>query len=297
MKYLQFISNGSTLKDIVFQQFNPLQHLLRTTKEQAIKESTFYVREKKAQRLTDYVKGRSQVTVITPKEVFSTPVFTLKKTDVAFDDGDIVVFDKPEGINTQPTRIPFEDHLYGAAIAFYTAKTPSKLAYIGLHHRLDRDTSGLILMTRKPSMNKSIADQFKNREIKKTYQAIVTGSKPTEPAWKVYAPIGRLPTPKGVFKFGVDKKKGDPAETHFTYLSSINANTHVIECSPITGRTHQIRIHLAHSGLPILGDRVYGPKETKKSARMYLHASILEFIHPKSGKPVKVRSLKKLELK
>jgi RluA family pseudouridine synthase len=296
MKYLQFLSPGTTLREVVYQQFSPLSHLLRGTKDEAIKESLFFIREKRANRLNDYVKGRTQVTVLTPKSAFKKSVFTLKASDIAYEDAEIVVIDKPEGISTQPTRTPFEDHLYGAVIAYYTAKHPSKLSYVGLHHRLDRDTSGLILMTRKPSMNKSIADQFKDRHIKKTYTAIVTGKKPPKPFWKVTAPIGRLSGTKGVFKFGVDTKKGDVAETHFNFISSYDENTHMIECFPITGRTHQIRIHLAHSGLPILGDAVYGEKvQGEKPARMYLHATKLEFAHPKTGEPTTISSKKKLD--
>jgi RluA family pseudouridine synthase len=296
MKYLQFVSPGTTLREVVYQQFSPMSHLLRGTKDQAIKESFFYVREKRANRLNDYVKGRTQVTVLTPQSAFKKGGFVLSKADIAYEDADIVVIDKPEGISTQPTRTRFEDHLYGAVIAYYTSIHPSKLAYVGLHHRLDRDTSGLILMTRKPSMNKSIADQFKDRQIKKTYTAVVTGKKPPKPFWKVTAPIGRLTNTKGIFKFGVDEKKGDAAETHFNYVSSYDENTHVIECFPITGRTHQIRIHLAHSKLPILGDAVYGEKvPSEKPARMYLHAAKLEFAHPKTGEPTIITSKKKLD--
>lgn len=287
MKYLQFVSSGKKLSEVISSNFTPMQHLLRAHKDQAVKESLFYVREKRANNVNSFVKGKTQVTVLTPKELFNKPVFTLKDNDIAYVDNEIVVVDKPAGVPSQPTRIPFEDHLFGAVIAYFTRKTPQKLAYVGMHHRLDRDTSGLILFSLKSSMNKSLAEQFQNRQIKKTYMAVVTGAKPKEARWKVKASIGRMNAPKRLFKFGVDEKRGDPAETHFTYVSSINDDTHIIECSPITGRTHQIRIHLAHSKLPILGDRVYGGK---KADRMHLHASKLTFTHPKTNKVIEVIS-------
>lgn len=244
------------------------------------------------QNLTYRARSKSQVTLFIPAEYFREPVFTLAKDQIIYEDQDIVVLDKPAGLPTQPTLKNFEDNLHGAAICYYTLQRPQKLAYVGLHHRLDRDTAGLVLMTKRPSANKSIADQFRDRLIRKKYIACVEGEKPAELVWSVDAPIGRVHNYRGGFKFGVDLKKGDKALTHFKYLSSLSAHQHIIECMPVTGRTHQIRIHLSYSRLPIMGDRLYG---TTSSLGLQLQAYQLEFSHPKTKKTMIVTSHQKLE--
>lgn len=257
-----------------------------------LSQTKVYLKDIYVQNLSFRSKGRSQTTLLIPTTLVVPEVFVLKPEHIVFEDQDIVVFDKPAGLSTQPTLKSFEDHLYGAAIAHYTLLKPQKLAYVGLHHRLDRDTAGLVLMTKKSSANKSIADQFKDRTIRKKYLAITEGPKPEREIWSVDGPIARINAPRGQFKFGIDLKKGDKALTHFKFLKSFNPERHLIECSPVTGRTHQIRIHLSHSKLPILGDHVYGKKA---AVRLQLLAYQLQFTHPRMGQSMTVSSKQDLQ--
>lgn len=293
MKYLQLISTGRPLGSLLNLGLGSLQNIFRKPLADVLDESFVYVRENRTRNAKAFIKKKAAVTVLVPTSLISKNVFTLKKDDIVFEDGDIVVIDKPSGISTQPTQTPGQDHLFGAVIAYYTEKNPGKLAYIGLHHRLDRDTSGLLLFAKKSSMNKAISDQFQNHKIKKKYQAIVSGEKPAKEKWTVDAPIARLHHLKNKFMFGIDKKKGDRALTHFRYIKSLQDDRHVIECEPVTGRTHQLRIHLAYSKLPIIGDAVYGKASDE---RMLLHASTLEFAHPRTGTTMVVKSNRNLIL-
>jgi RluA family pseudouridine synthase len=271
-----------------------MQNNFKAPFKSVLNEAMYFVKDRRADNPELFVKRKAIVSVLIPDSCFAKKPFRLKPEHIAYEDSDIVIADKPIGLSTQGTQVFGEDHLYGALIAHYTEKHPSRLAYVGLHHRLDRDTSGLVIFTKKPSMNKPIAEQFRDHEITKKYLALVEGPKP-EKSWTVDAPIARIHSagPKKQFKFGVDKKKGDPAETRFSYVKSLSDTQHLIECQPITGRTHQIRIHLAHSGLPIVGDPVYG---VKTGGRMMLHAFQLSLTHPKTKKPLEVKSAQKLSL-
>ncbi len=293
MKYVQLVSPGQRLDVLIRQGLTRLQHNFKAPFQSVINESLFYVKDRRADNPALFVKRKAIVSVLIPDSCFAKKPFRIKAEHIAYEDAEIVIIDKPMGISTQGTQVFGEDHLYGALIAHYTSKHPNRLAYVGLHHRLDRDTSGLVIFTKKPSMNKSIADQFKDHEISKKYIAVVEGTLKKE-EWVVSAPIARLKTKAKEFKFGVDAKKGDAAETHFKLVKSLKDNRHVIECQPITGRTHQIRIHLAHSGLPILGDSMYG---IKTGERMMLHAHKLTLKHPKTKKALEIKSSQSLQTK
>jgi 23S rRNA pseudouridine1911/1915/1917 synthase len=286
MKLYQIVSSGLKLETLLVNSLNQFRHVLRAPSEKVIAESHVYLREKKIVRHQIFVKKGAIVSVLVPDALFTKLPFQLSEDQIVYEDGDIIVVDKPSGLSTQSTQTPGEDHLYGAVIAYLTAKNPSKLAYVGLHHRLDRDTSGLVLMTKKSSANKSISDQFKERQIQKRYLAVVEGAVPEPKRWKTEAAIGRIYGSKE-FRFGIDNKKGDPATTLFEYQKSLDATHHVIECQPITGRTHQIRIHLASHKLPIVGDRLYGVKSDK---RMQLFAYRLQFKHPITQKKMDLSS-------
>jgi len=291
MKHVQLVSSGQKLGSLVEEAVRRLHTNLRVSPKEALSQAYIYIKEKKVVNLGMFVKRKAVVTLLIPPSCFARPVFVLRDGDIAYEDSDIVVIDKPAGLPTQPTQVFSDDNLYGALIAHYTKIHPHRLAYVGLHHRLDRDTSGLVLFTKKSSMNKSISEQFKDHAITKTYLAMVNGAAPEKEKWKVVAPIARIYSNKKEFRFGIDAKKGDFAETRFSVLKSIKDDVHLVQCQPITGRTHQIRIHLAHSKLPIVGDRLYG---TKSEGRMMLHASQLQLTHPKTGKPLEVKSSKSL---
>jgi RluA family pseudouridine synthase len=288
MKLVQVKSAGRSLKDDVRTclerlQIDPQRALAHEHRIQC------FVKDKSVKNLTFRPLQNTLITLLLSDELFQKDYLKVQAEWVAYEDDAIVVVDKPYGVSTQSTQKFGEDHLYGAMISYYTKKNVSRLAYIGLHHRLDRDTSGLVLFTKKRSANKSISDQFKNHTIEKKYHAIVSGATPPEKRWTQKGSIGR-DFKSTHFKFQIDPK-GDSALTEFEWISEISSGMHLIECFPKTGRTHQIRIHLAASNLPIVGDRTYGGLSNK---RMLLHASELQFTHPISKKSLSVKSKNKL---
>lgn len=291
MKLIQVVGAELKLETLLQHTVNSLRHLLKMQTDDVIAQSLIFLREKRILRHQVRVKKGTVVSLLIPQKLLLKPSFQITSAHVVYEDNEVIVVDKPPGLPTQPTQKPGEDHLFGAVISFLTERQPGKLAYVGLHHRLDRDTSGLVLMTKKTSANKSISDQFRERSIHKKYLAISQGESPKDQKWKVEAPIRRVYGTKE-FRFGIDRKKGDEAITLFEHKKRITPELQLIECSPVTGRTHQIRIHLAHSQLPILGDRVYG---VPSPHRMQLHAYKLLFKHPVSGKKIEVESSRKLE--
>ncbi len=288
-KYLQIKSLGKTLGADL---------------ERALKDAAIAVPKDKLETIECFVKEKrvkdfrfkplpnALITFLLPGDVYGKAYFSVAKDMLAYDDDAIVVIDKPSGVSTQGTQRFGEDHLFGALISYFTKSHGNKLAYVGLHHRIDRDTSGLVLFTKKSSANKSIAEQFQNQKIQKKYLAVVVGPKPEKEEWTCTDPIKRDFASSKIFRFKVDKK-GDSAKTEFRWVKELAENRQLIECMPLTGRTHQIRIHLKAANLPILGDRTYG---NTPHTRMMLHAYELKFVHPLTQKELIVQSSQSLKL-
>jgi len=189
---------------------------------------------------------------------------------VIFENDDIVVIDKPSGILSHSKGALNEEF----TVADFFKKTSKYNAHTnrpGIVHRLDRDTSGVMLGVKNDSTAKSISNQFSKRKVKKIYYAVVEGT-PRNPIALIDVPIGRNPSSPS--KFRVDPK-GKSAVTSYETLAS-NGKYSLVKLMPTTGRTHQLRVHMAYIGHPILGDRVYG----KESDRLYLHAASLELTIP-----------------
>lgn len=272
--------------------------------ERALKEAVVAAPKDKLQTIECFVKDKKVrdmsfepfqnaiITFLLPADVYRKPYLSITPDMLVYEDDAIVVIDKPAGVSTQGTQKFGEDHLFGALIAYYTKTHVNKLAYVGLHHRLDRDTSGLVLFTKKSSANKAIAEQFQAQAIKKKYTAIVVGPKPELTQWVCEEPIKRDFASTKIFRFKVDKK-GDSAKTEFRWLEEVGENRQLVECTPYTGRTHQIRIHLRAANLPILGDRTYG---NTPHIRMMLHANELQFTHPLTKKMIVGTSAQSLKL-
>lgn len=220
--------------------------------------------------------------------------------DVLFEDEYLIVVNKPSGLPSQATLDPNRDHCYAVVRRYLeqkTAKGQKDKIYVGLHHRLDALTSGVILMTKAEAANASISAQFQTHTIKKTYCAIcASGSDVPENyrtvggSWMIDSPIGELSGGR-IQKFGIHGKKRKQAKTQVTCLSAFQLRDGfcgVYQCCPMTGRTHQIRVHLASIGLPIIGDPLYGsplPRSLRPMApqRLCLHAEALGFEHPITG--------------
>ena len=155
----------------------------------------------------------------------------------------------------------------------------------GIVHRIDRDTSGLIIAAKNDRAHLALAAQLQDHSLARTYEAVVVGGL-KEDTGTVNAPIGRHPVDRK--KMAVDRANGRPAVTHWSVLGRYPGYTHV-ECRLETGRTHQIRVHMASIGHPLLGDVVYGSKKPWPGlAGQCLHARKLRFVHPSTGELVEV---------
>lgn len=207
--------------------------------------------------------------------------------DILFEDEDIVVLNKPAGLVVHPGPGNPDHTLVNALIAHCGAslKGIGGVLRPGIVHRLDKDTSGVMVTAKTEQAHRNLVHQFAERRVERAYGALVWG-RPSPPHGEITGNIGR--SPRNRKKMAVLRSGGRPATTRYRVLQSFGGGlaSH-LECRLLTGRTHQIRVHLASAGLPIVCDPVYGrrgrtPAETSLS-RPALHAERLGFTHPTSG--------------
>jgi 23S rRNA pseudouridine1911/1915/1917 synthase len=195
---------------------------------------------------------------------------------VIYQDDNVVVIDKPVGVLTHSKGALNDEFTvadYFRPLTTYHSETNRP----GIVHRLDRDTSGVIIGARNDATASLLQRQFSERKTKKTYYAVVVGT-PREPEALIDLPIGR--NPKAPSTFRVDAN-GKSASTTYKVITSLHGKS-LVELRPTTGRTHQLRVHMAYIGTPILGDRVYG----QEADRLYLHAAKLEITIPTGDRRV-----------
>lgn len=213
--------------------------------------------------------------------------FHFNSTNILFEDEDLIIVNKPFGLPTHSTIDPDQDHLV-AAIKRFIKDRDGASPYLGIHQRLDKDTSGVILFTKNLDVNKNTGKLFENRVVKKYYLVLTQSKNHIPEKFKIQNYLTR--SKKDKKKMISVKDGGDLAITHFKILRKIN-NYFVIEAKPETGRTHQIRTHLAEKGLPILGDPIYGPKDSSQNyPRLFLHAHSLEFPHPRTQQKISIKA-------
>ena len=209
--------------------------------------------------------------------------------NVIYEDNDIIVINKPKGMVVHPANGNPDGTLVNAVMN----KCKDSLSGIGgeirpgIVHRLDKDTSGAIIVAKNDKAHIALSEQLKNHEVKKTYLALVRGII-TENEATINMPIAR--SKKDRKKMDVDKD-GKEAITHFKVLERYKNKYTLLQINLETGRTHQIRVHLSHIGYPIIGDEVYsnGKNEWNVSGQC-LHAWKLEFIHPITGKKISLEA-------
>jgi len=216
--------------------------------------------------------------------------FDLSATEILFEDDSIIVINKPAGIPTEATMVQSRDHLH-AAVQRYLAKRDGQCEdgtnpYVGLHHRLDRETSGVILFTKKRSVNPAVHKMFLEHLAKKNYHALARRPQLLpKKTFYVDNEIARISSKSAPAKWGAVKQEGEHAHTDFQLLEEFR-NGLCILAIPQTGRTHQIRVHLASLNMPLIGDALYGgPVKIGKyqCPRIMLHALSLTFPHPVDG--------------
>lgn len=216
--------------------------------------------------------------------------FEMGPERVLFEDEYLIVVNKPAGLPTQPTLDEARDNLF-AALKRYLTKEGEQEPYLALHHRLDRDTSGVVLFAKNRDANAGVAELFSKHLAQKTYQALTHSAKSgikVPERWTIENYLGKARTTGKRAKFTAVRSGGDHAKTEFQLLERLTRGLWV-EARPITGRTHQIRVHLSEYGIPILGDSFYGAREGS-AQRVMLHAACLTFPHPIHKVEIKVQS-------
>ena len=225
------------------------------------------------------------VTVPEPKEVDILPVEM--QLDIVYEDADVLVINKPKGLVVHPAAGHQNDTLVNGLLYAMGDDLSGINGELrpGIVHRIDKDTSGLLAVAKNDLAHAVLASQLKDHTMARTYECIVCGNL-KEDSGTVDAPIGRHPTDRK--KMCVTQRNGRDAVTHWEVIKRYRGYTHV-RCRLETGRTHQIRVHMAHIGHPILGDLVYGRKKPELGqSSQVLHAGILCFKHPRDEHPVVV---------
>lgn len=249
-----------------------------------------------------HVKARIEVGRLRARAERLDRPFALTAQRVLFDDGVVLAVDKPPGLPTHATADPARPSLVSHVERFLRARGVS--GTLAVHQRLDRDTSGVVLFGIEPRANPGLARAFAERQAVKTYLAITAAPRRPQPdRFRVTVPLG----PAGAGREGV--RVGGPgtlpAETEVVVRERFAAAL-LVEVRPLTGRRHQVRAHLAHAGLPIVGDSVYGEPGPRRGGarltrheaagaseaapRLMLHALRLELPHPTTGEPLAIES-------
>ena len=199
--------------------------------------------------------------------------------DVLYEDSDVIIVNKPKGMVVHPAAGHYSGTLVNA-LMYHCKDSLSGINGVmrpGIVHRIDKDTTGSLIICKNDNSHEIIAEQLKEHSIVRKYRAICMGII-KEDELTINAPIGRHPVERK--KMAINEKNGKPAITHVKVLKRLKNATY-IECRLETGRTHQIRVHLSSMGHPLLGDEVYGDTKNKhKLQGQTLHAYILGFIHP-----------------
>lgn len=200
--------------------------------------------------------------------------------DILYEDKDVIVVNKPQGMVVHPAPGNYNGTLVNALL--YHCKDLSGINGVlrpGIVHRIDKDTSGVLVVAKNDLAHNSLAAQLKEHSMNRIYNALVEG-RIREDSGTIDKPLAR--DPKERIKIAV-VRDGRRAVTHYKVIERYNSNT-FIECKLETGRTHQIRVHMAYLGHPLVGDPVYGYKKQKfKLQGQMLHARVLGFVHPTTG--------------
>lgn len=229
---------------------------------------------------TNYkVKPNDCFVILVPKEKSLDVKACNLPLDIIYQDQDLAVVNKPQGMVVHPSK-GHPDQTLVNALLYHLDHLSSINGVIrpGIVHRIDKDTSGLLMVAKNDRSHTSLAQQLQDKTILREYTALVHGNIKHQKG-TITAPIGRSNTNRQMQDV---VEGGKPAVTHFTVLERFT-NFTLIKLQLETGRTHQIRVHMKYIGYPLAGDPVYGPKKTLKGNGQFLHAGLLGFIHPTTG--------------
>lgn len=199
--------------------------------------------------------------------------------DIVYEDDDVIVVNKPQGMVVHPAPGHPDHTLVNALLYHSPLSTINGTFRPGIVHRIDKDTSGLLMVAKNDLAHQSLAEQLRNKTNKREYLALVYGQI-KEDAGTINAPLGRNPQDR---KKQAVVKGGRHAVTHFKVMRRYD-NFTLVKCILETGRTHQIRVHMKYIGHPLVGDPLYGPRKVIGKDGQFLHAALLGFKHPRTGK-------------
>ena len=262
------------------------ENLSRSAAQKLIEEGQVSLNGKPGKKNDKLQLGdRVEYSIPEPKAVDIAP--TEMQLDIAYEDEDIIVINKPKGLVVHPAAGHQDDTLVNGLLYALGDDLSGINGQLrpGIVHRIDKDTSGLLAVAKNDFAHTFLASQLKDHSMYRVYECIVCGSF-KEDSGTVDAPIGRHPSDRK--KMCVTARNSKEAVTHWEVVARYRGYTH-LRCRLETGRTHQIRVHMAHIGHPILGDLVYGHKKPELGQdSQCLHAGTLCFAHPRDGRPVMV---------
>ena len=215
------------------------------------------------------VKPEPQSLELTPENI---------PLDIVYEDDDVIVVNKPQGMVVHPAPGHPDHTLVNALLYHSPLSTINGTFRPGIVHRIDKDTSGLLMVAKNDLAHQSLAEQLRNKTNKREYLALVYGQI-KEDEGTIDAPLGRNPQDR---KKQAVVKGGRHAVTHFKVLKRYD-NFTLVKCILETGRTHQIRVHMKYIGHPLVGDPLYGPRKVIGKNGQFLHAALLGFKHPRTG--------------
>lgn len=260
-------------------------NMSRQSVQTLIKEGNILVNNKQVKN--NYVLARDDEISIAIQERTS---FSLKpepmSLDVRYEDEHLLIVNKPRGLVVHPAPGHATGTLLHGLLAYTSLSDVYGEERQGIVHRIDKDTSGLLLIAKHNDVHERLAEQLKYRNIERKYKAIVHGSILHEKG-TIDAPIGR--DPKNRKRMAVTDHHGKEAVTYFQVLERFQDYTFV-ECELVTGRTHQIRVHMAYIGHPVAGDPLYGRKKTLPIDGQALHAFSLTFVHPMTDETIAIEA-------
>ena len=237
------------------------------------------------------LKNKDEIVVTIPKDELLDIKEENIPLDIIYEDDDIIIINKEKGMVVHPANGNYTGTVVNSLMYSHKNNLSSINGIVrpGIVHRIDKDTSGIIVVAKNDNAHKKLSSQFKEHSITRKYIAIVKGIVKKD-TMDIDLPIGR--SEKDRKKMAVTNKNSKNAVTHIKVLKRFyNSNLTLVEATLETGRTHQIRVHMAYMGYPLLGDSVYGKKDSKfKINGQVLHAKILGFIHPTTNKYVEFDS-------